>query len=163
MSGICPAAGSSQIEEMCNQQAEFREYEYRIYVKGTGFSLYDDDARADADALWRVLPDEQLIAVGDRVVSVRAEHDKYVRVLVDVSELEPTDHETNLALVGEGSLDVPSGRIVIAGSADCFPDAARIPVRPALYRLKVYAGSLDTIYGGLRRSQDHYRVVLWLF
>ena len=148
---------------MRNQRAEFREYEYRIQVKDAGFSLFDDDVQAADPVVWELLPEDQLFVVGDRIVSVRARHDASVRVLVDVRESAPEANEPNQLLVGECSLDVPSGRIVIAGSQDYYPDAARIPVRPALYRVRIYAGSLDTVYGGLRKTQDHYRVVLWLF
>jgi hypothetical protein len=58
--------------------------------------------------------------------------------------------------VNECTLDVQSGRIVIAGCTDYFPTAARIEVSPGSYRARLYYGNLDAL------SDDHYKVVLWL-
>ncbi len=147
---------------MQGKQVEFREYEYKILAAGAALYFSDDDAQVDADALWKDILPQQMLVAGDGVFSVRAELDCYVKVLVAVRETELELAEAEFTLLGGCLLDVPSGRIVIAGSAELFPDAARIPVSPALYRVAVYAGSLDTIYGGLRKSQNCLRVVLSL-
>jgi hypothetical protein len=147
---------------MQNQRAEFREYEYKIQVAGAALFLCDDNARFDAAELWSDISDQQALVAGDGVLSVRAEPDSSVRLLVDVREVEQLDPDAGFHPIGRCLLDVPSGLIVVAGSADFYGDAARIPVRPALYQVAVYAGSLDTIYSGLRRSQNCLKVVLSL-
>lgn len=144
------------------KSVEFREYEYKILAAGAALFFSDDDVQLDAGALWKGISPGQMLVADDGVLSVRAVPDSYVRVLVDVREAEPERAEAEFSMLGSCLLDVPSGRIVIAGSAELYPDAARIPVRPALYRVAVYAGSLDTIYGGLRHSQNCLKVVLSL-
>ena len=47
------------------------------------------------------------------------------------------------------------------GSTDYYPDAARIPVTPGMYVVRVYYGGLDTIRDLGLEGDDHYRVVLW--
>jgi len=148
---------------MHQRSAEFREYEYKILARDGAFYLYDDDSEVDLDQIWNGVPGDLSMVVKDGVVSIRSDQEKKVRLLVEVRENEPCESYDDLLLLGDCCLDVPSGRIVISGSLDNFPDAARIPVRPALYKMRLYAGSLDTVFGGLRRSQDHLRVVLWLF
>jgi len=58
--------------------------------------------------------------------------------------------------VDECSLHVSSGRIVVAGCTDYFPDAARVVVPPSSYRVRLYYGNLDAPEG-----RDVYRVALW--
>jgi len=50
---------------------------------------------------------------------------------------------------------------VIAGCTDYFPDAMRIPVPPAVYRVRVSYGGLDTLSDDGLEGDDHYRLQLW--
>lgn len=59
------------------------------------------------------------------------------------------------------SIEVQSGRIVIAGCTDYFPEAKRLEVRPGTYRARIYYGDLDTLSQDGLAGNDHYRVVLW--
>ncbi len=60
----------------------------------------------------------------------------------------------------EASTDVPSGRIVIAGCTDYFPDARRIDVPPGRYRVRVHYSGMETVSEDRLEGRDHYRVVL---
>jgi hypothetical protein len=64
--------------------------------------------------------------------------------------------------VTECSIEVPSGRLVIAGCTDYFPDAARIEVAAGTYRVRVSYGGLDTLSEDGLDGDDHYRVQLWM-
>ena len=63
--------------------------------------------------------------------------------------------------MNECTLDVQSGRIVIAGCTDYFPDAVRIEVFPGSYRARLYYGNLDALSDDGLDGDDHYKVVLW--
>lgn len=80
---------------------------------------------------------------------------------VEVLDAEPRDSFDGWDQVNDCSIEVKSGRIVIAGCTDYFPDAARITVAPAIYRVRIYYGKLDTLSDDGLAGEDHYRVVLW--
>ena len=63
--------------------------------------------------------------------------------------------------INECTLDVPSGRIVVAGCTDYFPDAQRVDVLPGFYRARVYYGKPNTLSADGLDGDDHYKVVLW--
>jgi hypothetical protein len=56
---------------------------------------------------------------------------------------------------------VTSGRLVVAGCTDYFPDAARIDVPPGSYRARIYSGNLNSLSDDGLDGDDHYRVALW--
>jgi hypothetical protein len=61
----------------------------------------------------------------------------------------------------ECSIEIPSGKIVVAGCTDYFPDAARIPVKPGNYRARIYYGDLNSLSEDGLDGGDHYKIVLW--
>ena len=63
--------------------------------------------------------------------------------------------------MNECDLAVQSGRVVIAGCTDYFPDAARIDLSPGQYRARVYYGKLNTLSPDGLDGNDHYKIVLW--
>ena len=64
--------------------------------------------------------------------------------------------------VNECDIDVPSGKIVVAGCTDYFPEAARIEVQPGHYRARIYYGNLNSLSHDGLDGDDQYKVVLWL-
>jgi hypothetical protein len=84
-----------------------------------------------------------------------------VPVTVEVLDAEPHSDLDCWDHVTECSLEAPSGRIVIAGCTDYFPDAARIQVEPGAYRARISYGSLDTLSEDGLDGDDRYRVQLW--
>ena len=71
-----------------------------------------------------------------------------VPVDVEVLDAEPQDSFDDWDQVNECSIDVKSGRIVIAGCTDYFPDAARIQVAPGMYRARISATISAICAGG---------------
>jgi hypothetical protein len=84
-----------------------------------------------------------------------------VPVRVDVLEGEPPldaeawDHMT------ECSIQIDSGRLVVAGCTDYFPEAVRIPLAPGTYAVRVSYGGLASLSADGLDGDDHYRVQLW--
>jgi hypothetical protein len=144
-----------------NQSSFYREYEYSIYIQDGWLSLRDDDCEIE-QAATSLTSEREFILAGNGSIAIRAPQFHKLRVLVDVRRSNAgAQDECGLSLLGECALDVPSGRIVISGSENDYLDAARIPVEPALYKMRVLAGSLDSMFSGARLSQNHYRLVLW--
>jgi hypothetical protein len=85
-----------------------------------------------------------------------------VPVTVDIADIAPEEHDFSAwDQVNECSIDVPSGRLVIAGCTDYFPEAARIDLPPGTYRARIYYGNLNSLTNNGLDGEDHYRIVLW--
>jgi len=84
-----------------------------------------------------------------------------VPVVVEVADEAPDDDASAWDHVNECSLDVSSGRLVIAGCTDYFPDAARIELPPRSYRARIYYGNLAALSADGLNGDDHYKIVLW--
>ena len=84
-----------------------------------------------------------------------------VPVTVQVCDFEPTLDLLAWDHGAETDLDVPSGRIVIAGCTDYWPDAARVDVERGRYRVRVSYGDLNTLSSDGLEGKDHYRVQFW--
>ena len=58
--------------------------------------------------------------------------------------------------VNECSLNVATGCIVVAGTTNYFPDAARITVLPGWYRARICYGGLNTVSVDGLEGNDYY-------
>jgi hypothetical protein len=84
-----------------------------------------------------------------------------VPVVLEIHSVEPPLDLNAWDHVTQCSIEVPSGRIVIAGCTESFPDAARIDVPPGVYQARVSYGALDALSDDGLDGDDHYRVQLW--
>ena len=82
-------------------------------------------------------------------------------VVVEITDNKPDDDFNSWDQVTECSIEVTSGRLVVAGCTDYFPDAARIDVPPGSYRARIYSGNLNSLSDDGLDGDDHYRVALW--
>ena len=56
---------------------------------------------------------------------------------------------------------MPSGRLVVAGCTDYFPDAERLSLDSGCYEARVLSANLDKLSDDGLVGDDHYRVELW--
>ena len=61
----------------------------------------------------------------------------------------------------EGSIDVPSGRLVVMGCTEHFPDAPRLHVQPGTYRALAVMTGVGSIQNEWDPANDKYTVYLW--
>ena len=84
-----------------------------------------------------------------------------VPVAIEIHEDEPVGDAAAWDHVVEASIAVASGRLVVAGCTDYLPDAKRIAVAPASYRVRISYGGLDTVSEDGLEGEDRYRLQLW--
>jgi hypothetical protein len=124
----------------------------RLFADYHQFYLQDEQAIGDLSEAWTVQATEDRMALAPGVFGVGTLSLDTVRVTVLVlagappADLSAWDHVT------ECSVKAPSGRLVIAGCTDYFPDARRI---------EVPAGSLRARVSHRLADNEHYRVQLW--
>jgi hypothetical protein len=141
-----------------------RSLNFSLFADYFQFYLQDEAASGDLSQSWDEEATERLLAVAPGTIGVGTVRNNSVPVLLEIHDQEPNDDLRAWDHVVECSLDVSSGRVVIAGCTDYFPDAARIVVAPGHYRARVSYGALDTLSeseDGLN-GDDRYRVQLWL-
>lgn len=120
------------------------------------FYLQDEGADGDLSAAWTPEAVERLLAVAPGTVGVGTVRNLNVPVAVELHDQEPADDSAKWDHVTECSVEVPSGRLVVAGCTDYFPEARRIEVRARVSYGSLAGGSADGLNG-----EDHYRVAMW--
>jgi len=138
-----------------------RRFEYNLFADYFQFYLQDESAEGDLRDSWTEEAVARLLALAPGAVGVGTVRNVNVPVAVEVLDVEPDSDLDSWDHVTECSLEVATGRIVIAGCTDYFPDAARIEVEPGTYHARISYGSLDTLSEDGLDGNDHYRVQLW--
>lgn len=127
--------------------------------------LQDDDIGAgNFSDSWTPEAIESGVALATRGIAIGTARNTMVPLEVVVREGPPAEGADDLEdwdRVTEASLDLPTGRIVVAGCTDYFPDAARITVRPGTYAARVYFAGLKSVSQNRLEGDDLYRIILW--
>ncbi|SEL81534.1 hypothetical protein [Rhodococcus maanshanensis] len=136
-------------------------HRYELFADYFQFYLQDEATDGDLSDAWTDEAVARMLAVGDGAVGVGTARNMDVPVTVELLDAEPAldladwDHAT------ECSLQVRGDKLVIAGCTDYLPDAARIPIAPGSYRVRVYYGGLDTLSEDGLEGDDRYHLRLW--
>jgi hypothetical protein len=138
-----------------------RRFEYSPFADYFQFYLQDESADGNLGESWTEEATARLLALAPGTVGVGTVRNMDVPVTVEVHDEEPPQDLEMWDHVVECSIEVPSGRIVIAGCMDYFPDAARIDINAGLYRVRTSYGDLDALSEDGLDGDDHYRVQLW--
>lgn len=134
--------------------------DYRLLADYYQFYVEDDEANADWTEAWtEESVQDGAVAVPGAVV-VRAARDQWVPVRVSVHDHEPELSLDDCDHAVETSVEVRSGRLVVAGCTDDFRTADRVPVQPGSYRVRVLYRNLDATTAA-DADEDSYEVLLW--
>ena len=120
------------------------------------FYVQDEPASGDLSDAWSQDAADRLLAVAPGVVGVGTVSNGNVPVTVEVLDVSPFDDSAGFDQVNECTLVVTQGPLVVAGCTDYFPDAARIPAQPGIYRVRVSYRIADA-----PSAQELYRLQLW--
>lgn len=134
---------------------------FRIFADYCQFYIQDEDAQGDLSSSWTEEAVAQLLALAPGTIGVGTVRNMEVPVELELCASAPSADLDMWDHVNECSIDVPSGRLVVAGCTDYFPNAARVEVRPATYRARIYYGCLDSLSEDGLEGDDQYKIVLW--
>jgi hypothetical protein len=137
-------------------------YHYTLFADYFQFYLQDEEADGDLSDAWTEQAVNDLLAVAPGTIGVGTVRNMDVRVEVEIGVSEPLADIDEWDHVAECNIEVPSGRIVIAGCTDYLREASRIEVQPGSYRARVHYGNLKSLSEDGLDGDDHYRIVLWL-
>jgi len=138
-----------------------RTFEYKLFADYFQFYLQDETVVGDLSDCWTQEAVDRLLAVAPGTIGVGTVRNMTVPLVVEVRDAEPDEDSSNWDQVNECDLEVQSGRVVVAGCTDYFPDAARIDLPPGSYRARLYYGNLDALSDDGLDGDDRYKVALW--
>jgi|SRR5579871_6423118 len=139
-----------------------KSVELSLFADYFQFYIQDESAAGDLSENWDQEATDRLLAIAPGAVGIGTARNMEVPVTIELHNREPDDDSSEWDHVVEAGLNIASGRIVIAGCTDYFPDAARVEVPSGSYRARVSYGALDTLSEDSLSGEDHYRVQLWL-
>lgn len=138
------------------------EFHFELFADYFQFYLQDEQVSGDLSDSWSPDAVKNLLALAPGTIGVGTVRNMTVPVTVETRDTKPDDDDFDTwHQINECSIDVSSGRLVIAGCTDHFPDAARISLEPGCYRARIYYGGLDSIRENSLEGNDYYKVVLW--
>ena len=138
-----------------------QRHEFNALADYFQFYLPDESAGDDLSESWAPEAVDRLLARRFRDHRSWNRRNMAVPVFVEIADgprrndLGPWDQ------VNECCMELPSGRLVVAGCADYLPEAARIELPPATYRAPICYGNLSFLSPGGLVGDDHNRIVLW--
>jgi hypothetical protein len=139
----------------------FQTRHFQLFADYFQFCLQDESAEGNLGGSWTDEAVARLLALAPGTIGVGTVRNMDVPVDLELRDSPPDDDLSMWDLVNECSIEVPSGRIVVAGCTDYFPDAAWIEVPPGAYRARVYYGGLSAVSEDGLDGDDHYKIVLW--
>ncbi|MCE1192760.1 MAG: hypothetical protein LWW96_11470 [Acidovorax sp.] len=116
------------------------------------FYLQDELASGDLSDAWTDEAVERLLALAPGIVGVGTASNGNIPVAVEVLEGAPAESWEPYDQVNECSLAIAHGPLVVAGWTEYFPEAARIPLAPGIYRVRISY----CLFG-----EERYLVQLW--
>lgn len=135
--------------------------ELTLFADYFQFYLQDESAQEGLADSWTDEATNRLLAVASGSIGVGTVRNMDVPVTIEVLEVEPALDAEKWDHITQCSIDVPTGKLVIAGCTDYFPEATRIDVSPGTYAARISYGALDTLSEDRLDGADHYRVQLW--
>ena len=137
-------------------------YNLELFADYHQIYLQDENAEGDLSESWTEEAVQNMIALAPGTIGVGTVRNNTVPICVEVVENKPEDNYDEWDKVNECSIDLPSGKMVVSGCMDYFPEARRIIVKPGIYRVRVYYKNLNKISEDGLTGEDFYKLVLWL-
>lgn len=136
-------------------------FELQIFADYHQFYIQDDDDRfGDLSEAWTEDAVSKLLAVSDRVIGVGTVRNSDVPVVLEtcteLPELKPDEWDR----INRAALYCETGRLVIAGCTDYFPDAFRLEVEPGKYDVLIGYCNLDSISANALEGDDSYHIFI---
>lgn len=136
-------------------------HELSVFADYHQFYICDDARDTDTGEIWTDEALARRLAIGPDLIAVSTARNMDVPVIVEIADREPAADFAAWERVVECDIAIPSGRVVVAGCTDYFPDCLRFAVAPGSYAIRVsYAGLDDLSEDGLD-GNDRYRVQMW--
>jgi hypothetical protein len=137
------------------------QHHFYIFADYFQFYLQDEEAVGGLSEAWTTTAHKRMLGIDSGTIVVGTVRNMTVPVDVEVLERIPRQSLDSWDHVVDCAIEVASGKLVIAGCTDYFPEAARISIAPGTYRVRVYYGRLGSIGEDRLKGDDRYHITLW--
>ena len=138
------------------------EHRFEIFADYLQSYLQDDDINAtDHMQDWSDEAVERLLITGSHAIGVGTVRKMIVPVSLRICEARPDIADAGFERINECAIQIETGRLVISGCSEYFPDAARIDLAPGTYNTMIGYKGLDTLSDDRLEGDDSYHIFLW--
>jgi hypothetical protein len=128
--------------------------------------LEDENIEVEPNTFWTPQDVKDLIGVTSGHIRVGTVRNMNVPVAIEIYDESPNEQylrslHNDADHVVECSIEVKSGKGVIAGNSDYYPDALRIPLTANTYAVNIYYNDLDTLRDNGLNGDDNYMIVMY--
>ncbi|MEL7536986.1 MAG: hypothetical protein AAFM91_07910 [Pseudomonadota bacterium] len=135
--------------------------ELTIFADYHQFYIQDDDDQfGDLSESWTDEATNRLLAVSDRVVGIGTARNSDVAVVLETSDELPELVPDQWDRINKTAIECATGRLVVAGCTDYFPDAFRLEVEPGTYDLLIGYRNLDADSPNALEGDDSYHLFI---
>lgn len=140
-----------------------QELSLELFTDYFQFYIQDEQAEGDLGEDWTEEAVDRLLATTTGIIGVGTVRNMDAPVSIKLFASEPVLAERDdIGQINECDLALTSGKAVIAGCTDYFPDAQRLDLPNGIYRARIYYCNLDKISEDGLDGEDYYEVQLWL-
>jgi len=128
------------------------------------FQFYFQDEKVDGDLSnsWTDSAIENLLALSDGTIGIGTARNMYVPVNIQIFDSEPAIEKLiGIDQINECDIELSSGKLVVAGCTDYFPDARRINLEKGIYRVRIYYLNLEILSEDGLEGDDSYIIQMW--
>lgn len=136
-------------------------FELSLFADYYQFYIQDETATGPDGSVWNDEASSRMFGHSDGIVMIGTYRNTDVPVRIEVWDTPPELDTQEWDRMGECSLLVQSGILVVAGCTDYSPDANRISVEKGAYRVRISHGGADSVAEDGLDGDDRYRVQLW--
>lgn len=133
----------------------FADY-FQIYLE-------DENNGENLSDSWTDEAVRSMLTVTNTTIGIGTVRNMDVPVTLNIFNSKPEikNELENIDQINECDIEIMSGKFVIAGCTDYYPDAKRIEVENGIYRLRIYYGNLDKLSDDGLDGDDFYIIDMW--
>ena len=126
------------------------------------FYIQDDDKnKGDLSDSWTQEAVDRLFAIAPYAIGIGTVRNMDVPVSLQVCDREPHINLNDWEHVVLSSIKCETGRLVVAGCTDYFPDAKRVNMQSGTYNVLACFTGLDTLSDDELDGDDSYHIYLY--
>ena len=135
---------------------------FTVFADYFQFVIQDENSDDDFATIWTEEALAAQTAFGRSALCPGTLRNVEVPEEIVVAEGDPKVSVQEVDYAVEGSIEVPSGRLVVMGCTGYFPDTPRLEVQPGTYRALAVMSGIGSIKTEWDPADDKYTVYLWL-
>lgn len=136
--------------------------ELELFADYFQFYIQDESVEGNLGESWDDNAVSRLLALAPGIIGVRTVRNMDVPVTLEIlNEYPELESNSSYDQVNECSIEVCSGKIVIAGCTDYFPDAKRVELDNGWYRVRILYENLTELSDDGLDGNDKYILKMW--